>query len=98
MLPYHVLVDFRNGCFLKKFITKILSTFLVSPVEIHAFLSWYPMQHCYMTCLNNKPNVVVEWLTLKLRIREVPRLKLGPETGYADRGYRGFPQSLHANS
>jgi hypothetical protein len=30
------------------------------------------------------PNFVVEWLTLLLRIREVPRSNLGPETGYPD--------------
>jgi hypothetical protein len=32
----------------------------------------------------NLPNVVVEWLTLLLRIPEVPGLILGPETGYTD--------------
>jgi hypothetical protein len=30
------------------------------------------------------PTVVVEWLTLLLRIREVPGSNLGPETGYSD--------------
>jgi hypothetical protein len=30
------------------------------------------------------PNVVVEWLTLLLRIREVPGTNLGSETGYPD--------------
>jgi hypothetical protein len=29
------------------------------------------------------PNVMVEWLTLLLRIREVPGLNLGPKTGNA---------------
>jgi hypothetical protein len=28
------------------------------------------------------PNVVVEWFTRLLRIREVPGLNLGPETDY----------------
>jgi hypothetical protein len=30
------------------------------------------------------PNVVAEWLTLLLRIREVLGFNLGPETGYLD--------------
>jgi hypothetical protein len=30
------------------------------------------------------PNVVVKWLTLLLRNREVPSLNLGQETGYPD--------------
>jgi hypothetical protein len=31
-----------------------------------------------------KPNVMVEWLTLLLRIREVPGSNLSPEAGYPD--------------
>jgi hypothetical protein len=31
-----------------------------------------------------KPNVVAEWLTLLLRIRQVPVSNLGPDTGYRD--------------
>jgi hypothetical protein len=27
----------------------------------------------------------------------VPGSNLGPETGYPDRGFRGFPHSFHAN-
>jgi hypothetical protein len=34
--------------------------------------------------LYETPNVVVEWLTLLLRIRETPGSNLGPETGYRD--------------
>jgi hypothetical protein len=30
------------------------------------------------------PNVVVEWLTLLLRIREISGSNLGPKTGYPD--------------
>jgi hypothetical protein len=30
------------------------------------------------------PNIVVEWLTLLLRIREVPGSNLGPQTGHTD--------------
>jgi hypothetical protein len=33
---------------------------------------------------NNKLNVVVEWLTFLLRIREVPGSNLSPEIGYND--------------
>jgi hypothetical protein len=29
-------------------------------------------------------NVLVEWLTLLLNIREIPGSNLGPETGYPD--------------
>jgi hypothetical protein len=32
----------------------------------------------------NSPNVVVEWLTLLLRIRKLSGSNLGPETGYPD--------------
>jgi hypothetical protein len=31
-----------------------------------------------------RPNIVVEWLTLQLRIREVHGSNLGPETVYPD--------------
>jgi hypothetical protein len=36
------------------------------------------------------PSVMVEWLTLLLRIREVPSSKLGPMTGYLDWGFSWF--------
>jgi hypothetical protein len=35
--------------------------------------------------LTSIPSVVVEWLTLLLRIREVPASDVGPETSYPDR-------------
>jgi hypothetical protein len=38
-----------------------------------------------MIFIKDRPNVVVEWLTLLLRIREVPGSNLGPDTGYPDR-------------
>jgi hypothetical protein len=41
--------------------------------------------------------VVVEWLALLTRIREVPGSNLSPEIGYPDWGFRGFPQSLQAH-
>jgi hypothetical protein len=34
--------------------------------------------------LNQAPNIVVEWLTLLLRIREIPVSNIGSKTGYAD--------------
>jgi hypothetical protein len=43
------------------------------------------------------PNVVVERLTLLLRIREVQGSKLGLETCFPGERFRGFPQSLQAN-
>jgi hypothetical protein len=37
-------------------------------------------------------------LALLLPIREVSGSNLGPETGYTDRGYHDFPQSLQENA
>jgi hypothetical protein len=42
-------------------------------------------------------NVVVEWLTLLLRIQEVPGSSNGPEGGYPEL-FRGVSQSFHANA
>jgi hypothetical protein len=44
-------------------------------------------------------NIVVEWITFFLHIREVPGSKVGPETGYPDwgGGVRCLPQSLQTN-
>jgi hypothetical protein len=42
--------------------------------------------------------VVVKWLTILLRIREVPDSNTGPQTGYPDWRFRGFPQHLQANA
>jgi hypothetical protein len=36
------------------------------------------------------PNVVVEWVTPLLRIRNIPGSNLGPETGYLDCGISWF--------
>jgi hypothetical protein len=38
-------------------------------------------------CAKTLPNVVVEWLTPLLRIREVPGSNPGTETGYPDEGF-----------
>jgi hypothetical protein len=43
------------------------------------------------------PNVVIEWLTLLLRIREGPGWNHGLEKGYPE-VFRGFPQYLHATT
>jgi hypothetical protein len=45
-------------------------------------------------CSVELPIVLVEWLTLLLRFSEVEVSNLGPETGYTDLVFRGFPQSL----
>jgi hypothetical protein len=41
---------------------------------------------------------VVEWLTFLVRIREAPGLNIVAETGNRDWVFRGFSQSLQANS
>jgi hypothetical protein len=44
-----------------------------------------PIKTLLIGILSDKlPNVVVEWLTLLLRIREVPVSNLDPETGCPD--------------
>lgn len=43
-------------------------------------------------------NVVVERLTPLLRIREAPRSKFGPKTGYHDSVFCEFTQSLFAKA
>lgn len=55
----------------------------------HTFMAWrvQELHTCTFT-----PNVVVEWLTLLLRIREVPGSNIRP----ADWGC-GFPQSLQVD-
>jgi hypothetical protein len=40
--------------------------------------------------------VVIEWLILLLRIREVPGSNLGPEAEFSE-VFRGFSRSLRAN-
>jgi hypothetical protein len=43
-------------------------------------------------------NIMVEWLTLLLRILELPDSNLGPETSHPDGGFSWLSQSLQANS
>jgi hypothetical protein len=38
----------------------------------------------HLNYINCRPNVVVEWVTLLLRVREVQHSNVGPETGYPD--------------
>jgi hypothetical protein len=54
--------------------------------------------YTYVYTIQNASNVEVEWLTLLLRIREVPVSNLGLENGYPDWGYSCFRQSLQANA
>jgi hypothetical protein len=41
---------------------------------------------------------VIKLLALLLHIWEVSGSDLGPETGYPDCNFNGFPQSVHANA
>jgi hypothetical protein len=44
---------------------------------------------------NYRTQIVIDrWLAHLVYIRKVQRLNLGPETGYPDCGFHGFPQSL----
>jgi hypothetical protein len=44
------------------------------------------------------PYVEVKWLALLLRIREICRSNLGPETGYPDSGLLPFLQEFKDNT
>jgi hypothetical protein len=50
----------------------------------------------YLLCYNLQ-NIVIEWLTLLIRIREFPVSNLWPETGYPDWSFCGFSQYLREN-
>jgi hypothetical protein len=74
----------------------ILFSVLVSSVQVHRL---HPsVKSLYTDSGTNSPNVVVEWLTLLLLIREIPGSNLGPEIAYPDYGFHYFPQSLQANA
>jgi hypothetical protein len=45
-----------------------------------------------------RSNVVVEWLTLLLRIRDIQSSNLSPKTGLPNKDFRGSSQSLQENS
>jgi hypothetical protein len=52
----------------------------------------------YSSCHNSEePNVVVNWLTFPLCIRELPDSNLGPNTAILNEVFRGFPLSLQTN-
>jgi hypothetical protein len=73
----HLHLHLPTGLFTSCFPTKDLYTFLISPMY-----TTYPV-HPTLFDLNLKtPNIVVEWLTLLLRIWEVPDSNFGPKTGY----------------
>jgi hypothetical protein len=53
--------------------------------------------YLHVDWIARKSDVVVEFLTLLLRIRKVSGSNLGTETGYPDWCFRDFSQSLRAN-
>jgi hypothetical protein len=63
----------------------------VSYSSLFSFLFLLCVSHLHAT------KVVAEWLTLLLRVQEVPGSNFDPGTGYPE-GFRGFPQSLQANA
>jgi hypothetical protein len=63
-------------------------------IKIVTTQNFSTLQQAALTSLEQ--NVVVEWLALQLRIREVPGSNLCPETDYP-KVFRNFLQSLQAN-
>jgi hypothetical protein len=69
---------------------------VMGPLEKDSLFHWIYISDfasnifCYVNFNIVKPIVVVEWLTLLLRIRKVPGLNLGSETGYPDLGFSWF--------
>jgi hypothetical protein len=68
------------------------------PIEV---AWWAPRSGLYVAVKNffiyrirKWPNVVVDLLTLLLLILKIPGLNFDLKTGYPDRGFRCFPQSL----
>jgi hypothetical protein len=53
---------------------------------------------CVQLATLSLPNVVIEWLTLLLRILEVPGSNLGPGDRLSCFSFSLFPQSLQANA
>jgi hypothetical protein len=56
-----------------------------------------PISTFLWNSVERSPNVVVEWLTILLRIREVPGSNFGTKIGYSE-FLCGFPQSLQATA
>lgn len=57
-----------------------------------------PTQINDSSATSQPPSVVVDWLTLLLRVREAPGTNPGPETGYSDDSFCGFSQSVQADA
>jgi hypothetical protein len=51
-----------------------------------------------VSSVNRVPTVEVKLLTLMIRVPEAGVSSLGPETGYLDRSFKWFSQSLQTNS
>jgi hypothetical protein len=61
---------------------------LTNTLKLKRVATWFP----FTTLVRlNSLSGVVEWLTLRLRSRDVPISKLCPETGYSDWGFSWFP-------
>jgi hypothetical protein len=61
----------------------------------HAYVHTYT-PHTHTWKREYTLNVIVEWLTLLLHVREVPGLNLGTQTGYLHRTSSWF-SSVHRN-
>jgi hypothetical protein len=59
-------------------------------LSVRAVPSSNLLNECYKNVILGSPNVVVEWITVLLRIREVTALNLGPETSYPELRFSWF--------
>jgi hypothetical protein len=71
--------------------------------QFHVSISYFYYHHDSFAnfwgdgCDSHSPNIVIAWLTLLLRIREVLGSNLDPETGYPDT-FSWFSKSLPENA
>jgi hypothetical protein len=73
---------------------KLFSLSIFISQEVY-FVYIHKLHHFHHQLL---PNIVIEWLTLLLHIREVPGLILGPGDRLSWVTFRGFPQSFQENA
>jgi hypothetical protein len=73
---------YRSGRLMTAWISEKCEKIIV--LQLQTRLASFEWEKRFYLLTLDLPNAVVEWLTLLLRIREIPGLNLGPETGYID--------------